>query len=304
MRRENQKVILVTGKGGVGKTAVAASIALAQARQSKKVLLAELGERSFLRHVFPGVGGPRPKGVTDGLEVVRWDAEVCLREYLLHYLKVERVVDLFFNQRVTHALIDAAPALRELAILGKVTSGPRGVGPDLPYDVVVVDAYATGHFQALLMAPVGMAEAVRLGPMGEQSRQMVEIIKQTKNTTVVVVTLPEELPVNESAELGHFLKSRFGLEPWVIVNRNLPLPLSAEELEQVRGRVRALSRPPAWAPELMDYLEVQGRRQEEAHQRVREWATRFFELPWYFQSQWPDLLRVMSQDVGARWPNG
>src|SRR5262245_18910076 len=121
MRRERQKIILVTGKGGVGKTAVSAALALAKAHQGDKVLLAELGERSFLHHVFPEAGGTKPVPVTEGLDVVRWDPESCLREYLLHYIKVERLVDLFFSNRITQSLIGAAPALRELALMGKIT---------------------------------------------------------------------------------------------------------------------------------------------------------------------------------------
>jgi anion-transporting ArsA/GET3 family ATPase len=304
VRRPNQKIILVTGKGGVGKTAVAAALAVAQAHDGRKVLLAELGEKSFLHHVFPGAGGTRPVAVTAGLDVVRWDPESCLREYMLHYLRVEKVVDLLFANRVTQSLIGAAPALRELALVGKITSGARGVGPDLPYDVLVVDAFATGHFKALMMAPVGMAEVVRFGPMGEQSRSIVEVCQDPKQTTVVIVTLPEELPVNESTELGDFLKTKFAIEPLVVVNRNLALPLSTAEIEGVRIRLKALSKPPDWASAMLEYLEAQGHRQDSAATRIRQWAKVVMDLPWYFEAKWPDILRAMSQDLGEQWPAG
>lgn len=304
MQRQDQKIILVSGKGGVGKTAVAASLALAQAKQGKRVLLAELGERSFLRHVFPGTGGYKPVEVTAGLDVVRWDAESCLREYLLHYLKVERIVDLFFANRVTQTLVGAAPGLRELALVGKITSGPRGIGPDLPYDVVVVDAYATGHFKALFMAPVGMSEAIRLGPMGEQSRSILQVLKNPAQVSVVLVTLPEELPVNECGELHHFLKSRFAIEAKVVVNRNLSLPLSEEEIERTGPKLKAVSGAPEWAGEVLEYLTIQGRRQSAAAKRVRSFAQQAFDLPWYFTSAWPEMLRFMSQDLETQWPAG
>jgi hypothetical protein len=304
VRRPEQKIILVSGKGGVGKTAVAAALAIHQAHDGKRVLLAELGEKSFLQHVFPGSGGVKPVTVTAGLDVVRWDPNSCLREYMLHYLRVERVVDLLFANRITQALIGAAPALRELALLGKITSGRRGVGPDLPYDVIVVDAFATGHFKALLMAPVGMAEVVRFGPMGEQSRMIVDVCRDPAATKVVLVTLPEELPVNETGELRDFLLRRFGIEPLVVVNKNLPMPLSVDEIEGVRARLKVLSQPPEWAPAMLEYLEAQGARQEEAGRRVRGFAKKVLDLPWYLAPKWPEVLRAMSQDLGAQWPAG
>lgn len=304
MQRQGQKIILVSGKGGVGKTAVAAALALAQAKAGKKVLLAELGERSFLRHVFPGSGSFKPFTVTAGLDVVRWDADSCLREYLLHYLKVERLVDLFFANRVTQALVGAAPGLQELALVGKITSGPRGIGPDLPYDVIVVDAYATGHFKALFMAPVGMGEAIRFGPMGEQSRSIVKVLKNPANTTVVLVTLPEELPVNECGELHGFLREKFEIGAKVIVNRNLPLPLSEKEIIQTGEKLRAMKGVPLWTGEMLEYLAVQGQRQDSAAIKVRAFAKQVFDLPWYFIAGWPEMLRAMSADMEVQWPAG
>ncbi len=302
MRRENQKIIFVSGKGGVGKTAVAASLAIIEARRGKKVLLAELGEKSFLRHLFAGAGGAQPHAATDGLDVVRWEAESCLHEYLLHYLRVGKLVDLFFSNVAVQSLINAAPALRELALLGKITSGPRGIGPDMPYDVIVVDAFATGHFKALFMAPVGLAEAVRLGPMGEHSRQIAEIIKNPCTTKMVLVTLPEELPVNEAIDLHRFLKTRFAQNASVVVNRNLPMPLSLEELRSAREKIETLSHPPAWGLDFCDYLSEQGRRQEDAARRARELKADVLDLPFYFLQQWPDLLRAMSEDLEKKWP--
>ncbi len=295
---------MVTGKGGVGKSAVAASIALIEAKQGKRVLLAELGERGFFRHVFPGAGDVRPVEVTAGVDAVRWEPEACLREYLLHYLKVEKLVDLFFSNRVMRSFVGAAPGLRELALLGKITSGPRGVGPDLPYDVVVVDAYATGHFRALCMAPVGMAAAIRVGPMADQSRMMTELLKNSKNTKMVIVTLPEELPMNEADELCQFVNQELSISPAIVINRNLPMPLSKQELDSVQQKLVGRDGSMDWLQIFANYMSEQGGRQEAADQRVRGWGVQPIHLPFYFTADWPTLLREMSQDLGHKWQVG
>lgn len=304
MKRENQKVILVTGKGGVGKSALASAIALIEAKAGRRVLLAELGERGFFRHIFPGAGESRPVTITAGVDAVRWEPEACLKEYLLHYLKVEKLVDMFFSNRVMRSFVGAAPGLRELALLGKITSGPRGVGPDLPYDVIVVDAFATGHFRALCMAPIGMAEAVRIGPMADQSRMMTDLLKNSKNTRMVVVTLPEELPMNEADELNQFIQQEFSLTPIVVINRNITMPLSQSELDITVSRIGKMDSSLEWLQTFAKYLNEQGARQEGADERVRGWGITPIELPFYFTSDWPTLLREMGQDLEKTWPTG
>ena len=120
----------------------------------------------------------------------------------------------------------------------------------------------------------------------------------------MIVTLPEELPVNEAGELTQFLKQQFDQDPTIVINRNLSLPLSEEELQVAREKLKALSTPPAWGFEFCDYLSEQGRRQEEASHAVRGWKTKLIELPLYFLNQWPELLRKMSEDLEQKWPTG
>lgn len=304
MKHEAQKIILVTGKGGVGKSAVAAGLALVEAKRGQRVLLAELGEKSFYRHVFPSAGSANPTAVTAGLDVVRWEVDHCLREYLKHYLRLDTMVDLFFSNRIMRSFVGAAPGLRELVLLGKITSGVRGIGPDLPYDVVVVDAFATGHFRALCMACVGMAEVVRYGPMGEQSRAMEQVLRNQKSTSIVIVTLPEELPVNEAGELKDFLESQFGQAPTIVLNRCLPLPLSDAEIDRAQQQAKTMTQPPQWLPEFCEFLKEQGQRQEAAIQKIRSWQKPSFELPWFLTADWSKLIRSLAADLETRWRPG
>lgn len=217
-----QKIIFVTGKGGVGKSAVAAALALKKSQSGLKTLLVELGYQSFYQDYFdlPTVTY-NPQPLKPNLDVALWSGPEALKEYARHLLKVESLYKLFFENSATKALINVAPALSELAILGKVTSHPRKVGPPLNYDCIVVDAFATGHFLALLRAPQGMAEAIRFGPMGEQSRSIQRIMNDPAYSSYYVVSFPEEMPVTEGQELFEGIEKAVGLKPEHIFNKVL-----------------------------------------------------------------------------------
>ncbi len=228
-------LIFVSGKGGVGKSTIAAALALREARRGRRTLLAELGEQSFFEQWFQRPIGHDPVSVlVENLFVCRWEAQRCLHEYLLHYLKVETLVSLFFENRVMKSLVQAAPALREIALLGKITSGIRKIGPKLDFDVIVIDAFATGHFKALLKSPMGLANAVQFGPMGEQSRAIHKVVMDPRASEFFVVALPEELPVLETLELCEFLENEMQVQPKVVLNRFMNLPLSKSERASVR----------------------------------------------------------------------
>jgi anion-transporting ArsA/GET3 family ATPase len=235
----NQRLHLVTGKGGVGKSTVAAGLALKLAQAGEKTLLVELGERSFYSAAWEQDFGFEPQPVGSHLWVSRWQAEDCLKEYLGHLLKVSKIAELFFENRVMKALVNSAPALKELAIAGKLTSTPRQVGPSLDFAHIVLDAYSTGHFKALLNAPIGMAEAVGIGPMGEQSRGIAETLQRPEITQIYIVALPEELPVKETLELHSFLKQHYSQSTKVIMNKSLHSVFSVDEVSNLHKEASA-----------------------------------------------------------------
>lgn len=223
------KIQLVSGKGGVGKSAFAAALALKQAQAGKRVLLAELGEMSFYKNYFElKTVDSQPRKIDLGFDLALWSGESCLREYALHFLKIESLYRLFFENPVSKTLTQIAPGLSELAIIGKITSGPpRNVGPALNYDVLVVDAYSTGHFLALLRAPLGMVQSIRAGPIAEQSRKILSVLEDPKLCEIHLVALPEELPIKEVFDLEASVKSLFPLQnPQIWINKVIPFPSS------------------------------------------------------------------------------
>lgn len=234
MSAANQKIILVTGKGGVGKSVVAASLAHKLSRQGLRTLLVEMGESSFYQDFF-GLSAVNhdPISLDNGLYVTRWNTESCLREYVLHYVRVETLYKMFFENRVMKTFIRAAPTVPEVALLGKLTSGIRAVGPPLDYDRVVVDAYATGHFLALLRAPRGLSEAVRAGPLGEQTSSIYKVLTDPAVTSYKIVSLPESLPTSETKDLIGQLRDEFAVRPEIICNKVWKIPFSESDLQFV-----------------------------------------------------------------------
>ncbi len=271
MGASQKQIILVTGKGGVGKSTVAAAIALRESSAGRKTLLVELGDESFFQPFF-GLSGIsyEPQQIAPKLYVAIWNVEHCLREYVLHFLKVESLYRIFFENRVMKTFINAAPAISELAILGKVTSNYRNHGPPLPYDVVVVDAYATGHFLALLRAPKGLSEAVRSGPFGEQSTAIMNALLNPEVTGYTIVTLPEMLPVMETEELHSQLKNEFGVDAEIVCNRVLETSQKEEDLIRLSGQTKIL-RP------FMSYLAYILHRQKESLERVSKIPAKLYQ---------------------------
>ncbi|MNL09429.1 Anion-transporting ATPase [compost metagenome] len=201
-----------------------------------------------------------------------------MREYATYLIKVDALAKLFFENAVMKAFINVAPALPELAILGKITSGPRKHGPPLPFDCIVVDAFATGHFIALLEAPKGLASVVKVGPMGEQSRGIEKVLKDPEICKYHVVSLPEELPMKEAEELMERLSSEFGLSSDLILNKFLESPVSNAELDKTAKTSGDIA-------QFAQYLKEQTARQDEIISGLKKKSTKVTNVPLFFEDK-------------------
>ncbi|WP_413943641.1 ArsA family ATPase [Bdellovibrio sp. HCB-162] len=284
-----QEIHFVTGKGGVGKSVIAAALALKKSREGKKVLLVELGDQSFFKDFFelPSVGF-QPTSIRENLSVALWTGDACLQEYARYLIKVESLAKLFFENAVMRAFINVAPALPELAILGKVTSGPRKHGPPLPFDCLIVDAFATGHFIALLEAPKGMAQAVQFGPMGEQSRSIDACIRNEDLCKYHIVTLPEELPVKEATELVQRLKAEFSISSELILNKMVQTNIPEASLKEVQSEDSDLGKFAA-------YIEHQLSHQAEMREKAQKTTKQILSVPLFFETKPWSLVEKIAE---------
>ncbi len=234
--------VFVSGKGGVGKSLVAAALARGAAESGRKTLLVETGERSYFKDFLelPEVDHtPRPSGL--GFDLALWSGESCLREYVLHLLKLERLYRLFFENKVMKALVNVAPGLGEIAILGKITSGIRRVGPPMVYDTIVVDMPATGHALAMFRTPKGMSDAIQIGPIAQHSGEIDRLLRDPVTSALVAVTLLEELPIVETEEFVRQVSKEFKMQYCVVGNRQLSVPIEVSDLDRLADANRESS---------------------------------------------------------------
>lgn len=279
----DKKIVIVTGKGGVGKSTIAASIAYTAAQKGKKVLLVELGDESYYKSFLnlKSVNSVPSEAKDYGFQVALWDTESCLREYVLHYIKIDGLFKLFFENKVMRTFMNIAPALKELAILGKLTSGERNIGPEFRYDLVVLDGYATGHMLALLRAPKGMSETIKAGPMGVQSASIHRVLTDPNLTGYAIVTLPDELPTVEAIELQKIMKQEFEVEPQVILNRCLKIQLTDSEISELRTKVNETTGMGTF----LRYIDSVLRRQRSSKEKLKSHHLEVHEVPLMFRQK-------------------
>ena len=204
---DQQELILVTGKGGVGKSTCAAGIALGLAQRGKRTLLVDLAARPSIRDMFSVPTTARepmaPIAQTPNFFALHIKMEDAIRDYFSESLPVGRLVDIATNNSVLDRLWKAAPSFNELVVWSAVYHYVCGTHPraKMNFDHVVVDMPASGHAVTMLGVPQGITKIARLGNIAERARELVSLFTNSKRTAMVVVTLRDELPVNETVQL-------------------------------------------------------------------------------------------------------
>jgi anion-transporting ArsA/GET3 family ATPase len=223
--------VVVTGKGGVGKTTVAAALGLVAARRGMRTIVAEVQRRDDVSRALGGEG-IQEEELAPGLHHVSIDPELAMELYLTDQLPAA-LAEVLASSRTFSYLAAATPGMRELLTVGKVwelaQEDRRTPGAE-PYDLVVLDAPATGHGVAVLSAPRTFAQVARMGRIARQGRTIDAMVSDPARTGVVAVARPEEMPVNETLALQDALRDEVGLDVGlVLANGMLPRRFSAAD---------------------------------------------------------------------------
>lgn len=230
----DRRFVVVSGKGGVGKSTLAAAIGMAAASAGRKTCIVQLNTRDAIGRTF--LGAP-----TVGYEPTRLDArlplwsvnlrpEEALREYSLMKLRFKTLHKIVFENEVMRRMLRMVPGVTETLLLGKawfMEAMERDEAGQPRWDVLVIDAPSTGHGISLLRLPEVLLSVVPVGPMADDARQMRALLVDPERTAFHIATLPAELPVNEALDLAHEARASIGIPTgWMIANQVLPDVLS------------------------------------------------------------------------------
>ena len=231
-----RRLVVVTGKGGTGKSTVSAALALAAARRGKKVLVCEVVARERVADFFGRPpSGTQIRELLPNLYSVHVRPREAMREYALMTIKYETLYKIAFENAAARYFLAAAPSLAEIVMLGKVWwHAAHDMDRGRPrWDLVILDAPATGHGLTFLTVPEVFLRLVQDGPLAKDMRGMQSLLADPSTCSVCIVTLPEEMPANEAIELDLSLRRHgFPAGP-LFLNGSFTSRFAAAELAQV-----------------------------------------------------------------------
>jgi len=300
----DKRLIFVTGKGGVGKSTAAISLGLLAARAGLRCIVAELSAQERIQRVFDHEGAHFEEvELAPGLFTISIDPQHAMEEYLR--VKAGPLGHALSASRMFHAFAMATPGMRELLSIGKIwelAQLERRTRGAAPYDVVVVDAPATGHGVGILRTPRTFADIAMVGPIAHQGRTIADTIDDRSFTGVVAVATAEEMAVNETLALREALASeRLGLDA-VILNAMYPVRFDADDVIALNAALRQAEDPLVRAA-LRAALSEHARAAAQGDQRARlaeGVGSLLIELPYLFAEEiGRDQLELLADALAA-----
>jgi len=234
----DKRLVFVTGKGGTGKTIVSAALGLVAARQGKRTMVCEVAEQNRIPALFGREGaGFSEVELAENLYAISVDPEHAREEWLKFQLHSGALAGVLNGSRIFSYLAAAAPGLAELVTVGKLwelAQLERKTAKASPYDIVIVDAPATGHGVAMLRAPKTFRDVARVGPVASQANKIHKFLANPRQTAVVAVALAEDMPVNETLDLADRLDEEMGQHlQAIVVNAVYPERFSGPDAEAI-----------------------------------------------------------------------
>jgi anion-transporting ArsA/GET3 family ATPase len=282
----DKRLIFVTGKGGVGKSTVAAALGVLGSRRGLRTVVAELSSQQRVQGLFDRYGEQFEEvQVAPRLFTISIDPEHAMDEYLR--VKVGALGHALAGSRLFQTFAMATPGMRELLSIGKVwelAQLHRRTRGAAPYDLVIVDSPATGHGLGLLRTPRTFAEIARVGPIAHQGRTIADTLADRDFTGVIAVATPEEMPVNETLSLCAAVEREELALDLVVLNGLYPMRFKPGEVRQLTEALER-SRAPLPRSALRAALAEHARATNQRQQQGRLAAAlngRLVELPYVF----------------------
>ena len=300
------RVVIVAGKGGVGKTTVTAALAITAARAGKSVLIVEVEGKSGLTAMFDAPAlGYEEVDLDTRIRARFLTPDAALVDYLVSH-GMKRISKRLAASGALDVVATAVPGMKDILVLGKVKSlEESGVA-----DLIIVDAPAAGHAVTFLLSARGLLDAVRVGPIRKQAQDVVSLISDPDRCQVMLVTLAEETPVSEVVDTAYAIEDRAGVALGPIVVNGcfdpLPVPVAANAtaiLDDAAACERFVSaREADDLAHAAAFLEERHALQHEQIQRLRErLPLPQIELPFVFN---PDITRGQLDTLADAFTRG
>jgi len=230
----DKRLLIVSGKGGVGKSTLCAALGLSAAGFGKRVLIVEMDEKERISRLFgsPEVGYDGAF-VYDDIYVRNLQPMFAMDEFVRTQVTMKRIANQIIGSQIYRYFVAAAPGLKEFVTLGKITllEEEKIRGRKSKYDLIIVDAPATGHGIAFLRVPFAAADTLNVGWVRKQADRIINLITDPKKTMLNIVTLPEEMPVNETMEMTESVRDLLGIPiGHIIINSVFPQILKKPEI--------------------------------------------------------------------------
>jgi anion-transporting ArsA/GET3 family ATPase len=303
----NKRVIFVAGKGGAGKTTITAALAIATASHGKNVLVVETHENDALGSLFSQTGfTEKPSRLDSNIWGMRIDPKIVLEEYVQKYVTVPFVAYQILHSRIFEHLAVATPGLKEVMILSEIWRFEQKTNSNTKrpqYDLIIVDSPATGHGLSLLRVPSTLTSMLQTGPIATQTRWVEDMLKDSTRTCLILVALPEELPVNEALEFERKAENDLNMcVAAIIVNMVYPEIFDSDEvlaIERMNNSILENKQPILEAAR----RQIVRRKIQQSHinRLITESEHPVFQLPFYYTN---NLDREQIKDIAEHIRTG